>query len=127
MAIKSNGIAVTVGGVAVTGVTDVNISGVDVNNIDTTDHASTARTFVGGLVDYGTCEISGKFSITGQAPLIGDEGDTETFVVTYSNGATATFSAIIGGFNVSNPLDDTIDFSCSSKITGAIALAAAAE
>lgn len=126
MAIKSNGVAVTVGGTAIGGVLDANLSGIDVNNIDTTTHDDTARTFVGGLVDYGTCEITGKFDITdtGQLALIAGTGNTAAFVVTYSDNTTATFSAIIGGFPLSNPLDDTVDFTCSCKVSGAIVVAA---
>lgn len=128
MAIRSNGIAVTVGGTAIGGLIDVNISGGDVNNIDTTTQGDAARTFVGGLVDYGTLELSGKFDITdaGQLALISGTGDTAAVVVTYNDAGdtTASFSAIIGAFNLSNPLDDTVDFSCSCKITGAVTIAA---
>jgi len=128
MSTRSNGVAVTVGGTAIGSLVDVNISGGDVNNIDTTTHASAARTFVGGLVDYGTLELSGKFAIadTGQLALIAGTGDTAAFIVTYNDAGdtTATFSAIIGAFNLSNPLDDTVEFSCSCKITGAVVIAA---
>jgi len=128
MATKSNGVTVTVGGTAIGGLVDVNISGGDVNNIQTTTQGSAAHTFVGGLVDYGTLELSGKYDIAdgGQLALIAGTGDTAAFVVTYndSGDSTATLSAIIGAFNLSNPLDDTVDFSCSCKITGAVVIAA---
>jgi hypothetical protein len=128
MATKSNGVTVTVGGTAIGGLVDVNITGGDVNAIDTTVHGDAARTFVGGLTDFGTLELSGKYNIadTGQLALIAGTGDTAAFVVTYndSGDSTATFSAIIGAFNLSNPLDDTVDFSCSCKITGVVAIAA---
>jgi len=92
MSTKSNGVAVTVGGTAIGGLVDVNISGGDVNNIDTTTHASAARTFVGGLVDYGTLELSGKFAIadTGQLALIAGTGDTAAFIVTYNDAGDTT-------------------------------------
>lgn len=128
MSTRSNGVAVTVDLTAIGGLVDVNISGGDVNSIDTTTHGAAARTFVGGLTDYGTLELSGKFDITntGQLALIAGTGDTGAFVVTYNDAGdtTATFSAIIGAFNLSNPLDDTVDFSCSCKITGAVVIAA---
>jgi hypothetical protein len=124
MAIKSNGVAVTVGGTAIGGILEANISGIDVNNIDTTTHDDAARTFVGGLTDNGTLELSGKFDITdaGQLALISGTGQTDAFVVTYSDDTTATFYAIIGGFPLNNPLDDTVDFSCSCKITGELTI-----
>jgi hypothetical protein len=128
MSTRSNGVAVTIGGTAIGGLVDVNISGGDVNNIDTTTHASAARTFVGGLVDYGTLELSGKYAIAdaGQLALIAGIGSSATFVVTYNDAgdSTATFSAIVGTFSLSNPLDDTVEFSVSCKITGAVAIVA---
>lgn len=126
MAIRSNGVTVTVAGTAIGGLVEAMLTGIDVNNIDTTTHDDTARTFVGGLVDYGSLDLSGKYDITdaGQLYLIANIGSTVTFVVTYADTSTATFSAIIGGFPLSDPLDDTVDFSCSCKVTGAIAVAA---
>jgi len=128
MATRSNGVAVTVNSIVIGGLTDASFSGIDVNNIDTTTHDDAARTFVGGLVDYGTLELSGKFDITdsGQLGLIADIGVTRTAVVTYadSGNTTATASVIVGGFLLSCGLDDTVDFTCSCKVSGALAIVA---
>jgi predicted secreted protein len=44
--------------------------------------------------------------------------------VTFSDDSTATFTAIVGGYSTTNPLDDTVDFSASLKVTGAVTYAA---
>jgi hypothetical protein len=118
---KSFGTAVTVGGSTIGGLTDVNFSGGDIPNFDMTTHDSTAKEFVPGLVDYGTLELSGKFNNAdaGQDALRSGVGTTVTFVVTYPNAATVTCSAIIGVMNESAPLEGSVDFSISCKITGA--------
>lgn len=118
---KSFGTAVTAGGSSVGGLTDVNLSGGDVPTFDMTTHDSVAKEFVPGLVDYGTLEMSGKFNPadTGQDSLRSGVGTTVAFVVTYPNSATVTFSAIVGVMNESAPLEGSVDFSISCKITGA--------
>ena len=118
---KSFGTTVTVGAASITGLTDVNLSGGDVPQFDMTTHDSVAKEFVPGLVDYGTLELSGKFnpSDAGQDALRAGVGTTATFVVTYPNAATVTFSAIIGVMNETSPLEGSVDFAISCKITGA--------
>ena len=118
---KSFGTTVSAGASAIGGLTDVNLSGGDVPNFDMTTHDSTAKEFVPGLVDYGTLELSGKFNNAdpGQDALRSGVGTTVAFVVTYPNSATVSFSAIIGVMNESAPLEGSVDFSISCKITGA--------
>jgi|TARA_R110002124_G_scaffold73619_1_gene197448 predicted secreted protein len=128
MATKSFGVTVTVNTIAIGELTDVTPGGVDVNNIDTTAHDSSGgwKTFMGGLSDGGTLELSGNYVIAdaGQVELRASRGDTASVVVTFSNASTSTFSAVIGGYNLANPLDDKIEFSCSLKVTGPIVIAA---
>jgi hypothetical protein len=119
---KSFGTAVTIGGTAINGLTDVNFSGGDVPTFDTTTHDTTSgKTYVPGLVDNGTLELSGKFdnADAGQDALRAAIGTAVTFVVTYPNSATITCSAIVGVPNESAPLEGTVDFSVTCKITGA--------
>jgi len=79
----------------------------------------------GGLSDGGTLELTGnyKFSDAGQAALIAQRGQQAAIVVTFSDSTTSTFNAIVGAYNLSNPLDDKVEFTCSLKVTGAITLA----
>lgn len=118
---KSFGTTVTANGTSVLGLTDVSFSGGDVPTFDTTTHDSTAKTFVTGLVDYGTLELAGKFdpADSGQDVLRAGVGTSLPFVVTYPNSANVTFNALVGVMNESSPLEGTVDFSVSCKITGA--------
>jgi len=127
MAIKSFGIGVTINTTAIGELTDVTPGGADVNFIDVTAHDSAGgwKKFIGGLSDGGTLELTGnyKFSDAGQAALIAQRGQQAAIVVTFSDSTTSTFNAIVGAYNLSNPLDDKVEFTCSLKVTGAITLA----
>lgn len=118
---KSFGTAVTVGATAITGLTDINISGGDVPFLDITTHDSTAKEFVAGLVDYGTLSLTGKLNNAdaGQDALRSGTGTSAAFVVTLPNAATISFSAIIGVMDDEIPLEGTVGFSISCKLTGA--------
>lgn len=118
---KSFGTAVTIGGAPINGLTDVNFSGGDVPTFESTTHDSTAKSFVAGLVDNGTLEISGKFdnADAGQDALRAAIGTSAAFIVTYPNAAAISCSAIVGVPNESAPLEGTVDFSVTCKITGA--------
>lgn len=126
--IKSFGIGVTVATNAIGGLTDVSIPGVDVSMIDTTTHDSSGgyREYVAGLKDAGSLELTGKYNYSdvGQDYLKDNPGASAAFVVTFSDGTKASFTAFVGGYQVANPLDDSTEFSCSCKITGAITWAA---
>lgn len=126
MAIKSFGVSVTIGGTAIGELTDVSANGVDVNFIDTTAHDSSGswKTFIGGLTDPGTLELTGNYKQgdAGQAALISGRGTSVAVVITFSDSTNMNFNAIVGGYNLSNPLDDKVEFTCSLKITGAISI-----
>ena len=126
MAIKSFGISVTIGGTAIAELTDVSVSGVDVNFIDTTAHDSSGgwKTFLGGLTDPGSIELTGNYkqSDAGQAALVSGRGTNVAVNITFSDATNVTCNAIIGGYNLSNPQDDKVEFTCSLKITGAITI-----
>jgi len=128
MAIKSFGVTVTVNTIAVGGLTDVQPGGVDVTFIDTTAHDSAGgwKEFVGGLTDGGTLELTGNYDVAdvGQIELIAERGNVAAVVVTFSDTSTSTFNAVVGGYGLSNPLDDKVEFTCSLKVTGAITIAA---
>lgn len=128
MAIKSYGVAVTVATNDVGELSDVSFSGGDVNMVDTTNHDSAGvKEFLGGLIDGGTLDLSGNYKVadTGQAYLFGNEGATAAVVVTFSDSSTASFSGVVGKYEVSNPLDEVVTFSCPIKVSGAITIAAA--
>ena len=125
MAIRSFGITVTLGGTAITGLTDVQISGRSVETIDTTTHGTTgnAKTFIGGLLDSGSLELTGNFdgALAGITYMEANLGTVVAAVVTYSDASTHTFNVVVGPPTVTNGLDGKVEFSASHKITGAIA------
>lgn len=131
MAIKSFGISVQITApsgspTAIAELTDVTVGGVDVNFIETTAHDSAGgwKTFLGGLTDPGTIDLTGnyKFTDAGQAILIAQRGVSCAINITFSDATNVTCNAIVGGYNLSNPQDDKVEFTCSLKITGAITL-----
>jgi predicted secreted protein len=122
MAIKTFGTAVTVNTIAVGGLMSAEFSGAEVNNIDTTtwDATDNTRTYVGGLIEPGSLELSGNFlpSDAGQVEMEAETGNIATILVTYVDGTTVGFSAIIGANNISSELDGKLEFSRSLKISG---------
>ena len=130
MSIKSFGASVAVGSSTVGGLKDINPGGGDVTFVDTTTHDAEDgwKTFVGGLKDGGTLELTGNYDSgdSGQGTLRDGLGTEESCVVTFSDSSTCSFDGIIGAYNVSNPLDDVVEFTCSIKITGPVTYAAGA-
>jgi predicted secreted protein len=126
---KSFGVVVTLGSTVIGGLTEVSFSGGDVNFVDITTHSSAGgwKEFVGGLSDGGTVELTGACDLadSGQAALITERAETVSVTVTLSDGSSATFDAVVGVYQVSNPQDDKIEFTCSLKVTGEIDYTAA--
>ena len=129
--IKSFGVAVSVASNDIGGLTDVSIPEVDVTFVDITTHdSSNYRDFVGGLKDGGTLTLTGAYNISdsGQSYLrtpANQGGAAVAVVVTFSDSSTCSFDAVVGGFGVSNPLDDKVEFTASLKISGDVTYAAA--
>lgn len=127
--IKSFGAILKVATNVIGKLTDVNLGGVDVSMIDVTAQDSTGgyKEYVGGLKDGGQLEMTGNYDIadTGQVYLRANAGATAAFELTFSNGSTATGNCIVGGYAVTNPLDNKVGFTCPLKITGPVTYAAA--
>lgn len=123
MAIKTFGTEVKVNTIVVGGLMGAEFSGADVNNIDTTawDAAANTRTFVGGLIEPGSLELSGNFlpSDAGQVELEAETGNVAAILVTYPDGTTIGFDAVVGAINIGSDLDSKLEFTRSLKITGA--------
>lgn len=122
--IKSFGADVYINGIAVGGLTDISASGTDVSMIGTTSHdtAGGFQTFVAGLKDGGTLELTGKYNYAdaGQAEWKAEEGVSHAFYIILSDNSGLAFNAVVGGFQTSNPLDDAVEFTASAKITGEV-------
>lgn len=116
----------TFGGSPADNLTDINIPEADRTIIDTTTHDTEGdyRTFVGGLKDGGTLTVSGKYPGGGGLNADDDDGTPKTVVVTFSDGSSATCEAILLGYGATNPLDDSVGWSASLKISGPVEFAA---
>jgi hypothetical protein len=122
--IKSFGAQVYLNGIAIGGLTDINATGTDVSMIDTTSHDAGGgfRTFVSGLKDGGTLELTGKYNYAdaGQAEWKAEEGMRHIVMVNLSDNSGLVFYVIVGAFRVENPLDDATAFTATAKITGQV-------
>lgn len=122
--IKSFGAEVYMNGVAVGGLTDISASGTDVSIIETTSHDSSGghRTFLAGLKDGGTLELTGRYNYAdaGQAEWKAEQGVQHAIYIVLSDNSGLAFEAIVGGFSTSNPLDDAVEFTATAKITGLV-------
>jgi len=122
--IRSFGAKLYLNGIELGGITDIQATGVDVSFIDTTSHdeSSGFRTFVSGLKDGGTLEVTGKYNYAddGQAEWKAEEGIRHAFHIILSDNSGIAFEAIVGGFQTSNPLDDAVEFTATAKITGEV-------
>ncbi len=112
----------TVNTIAVGGLMSAEFSGAEVNNIDTTTWGADAntRTYVGGLIEPGSLELSGNLipDDVGQVELEAETGNVAEVVVTYVDGTTVEFDAIVGAINISSELDGKLEFNRSLKISG---------
>jgi predicted secreted protein len=121
---KSFGTRVFMNGIAVGGLTDISASGTEVNFVDTTSHDNAGgwMTFLAGLKDGGTLELTGRYNYAdaGQAEWKAEEGVKHNVYILLPDNSGMAFEAIIGGFATSNPLDDAVEFSATAKITGPV-------
>lgn len=128
--IKSFGAVFKIATITVGGLVDINISGTDVTMIDVTaqDSVEGFKEYVGGLKEGGSLELSGNFKISdaGQVYLRANPGATAAFLLTFSDGSTASGNCVVGAYGPTNPLDNKVGFACSLKVTGKITYAAGA-
>lgn len=128
--IKAFGAAISVASNDIGGVNTISISESESADIDVTTHDSTAKEFLGGLTDFGTVTISGKYNIsdTGQAYLRNADNQGGAAVaceITFSDDSTASFNAVLKGFGVEvEDVDGTVNFTATLKVSGAITYAA---
>ena len=128
MAVNSQGTTVTIDATAIGNV--VSYTGFDGESteIDTTTLSSTAKEFEIGLEDFGTfqMELLADQTDTGQAALrtAKTARSTDTYVVTFSDDWTATFSGLVKSFTSTGGVDDVDKSSASIRITGTVVFAA---
>lgn len=97
------------------------------SEIDTTHLGSTAKEFLMGLQDFGSCSFDCNHlpSDTGQAAMRAAKASREIqdFEITFSDNSTATFQ----GFVLNNPLtggvDGKVDGSFNVRVSGDVTFA----
>ena len=105
---------------------------ITVATIDTTNIASIYRTFLGGTIDSGEMSMDIQYdpNEAGAAKLeeaweatASTAPQAKECVITFSDGSTYTFSAILVNMLVSVGIDELVTASISLKVTGAITVA----
>ncbi len=124
MSIKTFGIKVSLDGEDIGGLTSVTPGGKDLNFIQTTTHSNVdgVHRFLGGLLDNGALELEGNYDIEddGQLKIIDNPAAIKPVIITFSDESRSLFNAVVGAYNITNPLDDVVGFTSSLKVTGEI-------
>jgi len=131
MAITSNGTTFSYDGGDVSDVLSISAPSVSVATIDTTNLGAVHRTFIAGTIDSGEVSLEIMYDPNSDTDIEDAWDNTataapvsKTCVVTFSDSATYTFSAIITAFSTSVAIDDKVTASLTLKITGAVTVAA---
>ena len=131
-AIISQTTTFTYDGTAIGDIVSLSAPSITVATIDTTNIASIYRTFLGGTIDSGSMSIECMYdpNEAGSAKLEAEWEATASAapqskecVITFSDGSTYTFSAILGGMQASAAIDAVVTASVELKVTGAITVA----
>lgn len=109
-------------GVAIAGLTSISGLDLSADTIDVTTLSSEGgyREFTSSFRDAGEVSISGYFDYTSHSPLLDDfqAGTTGAYVITFPNGSTWTFDAVVVGFSTGAELEDLISFEGTLKVSG---------
>lgn len=125
---KSFGTTFSIGGTLVGGLTSIKRTGESRNFIDVTTHGSADgyKEYIAGLKDAGSCELEGLVlpEDAGQGILRTGSDDAQACVITLTDGAEIAFDGFIQSPDDNIPLDDSVTFTASIKITGKSTLTA---
>lgn len=102
----------------------------DATETTTHDSSNAWREFVGGLIDGGEVSLDlvydpAEATHANSTGLLSElTGRTvEGFRVTWPDTSTATFNALVTGFEPGAPVDDLLSASATLKVTGAVTFA----
>ncbi len=115
-------------GTSVTNLTNISGPSMSADTIDVTDHSSTNRyrEFVQGLRDGGEVSVEGNY-VYAEAVKVYNAFESNAVqagvIITFPNGNTITFDAVVTSFEPSAPHDDKISYSATLKVTGRPVLA----
>jgi hypothetical protein len=131
-AITANTTTFTYDGTAIADVVSLTAPSISVAMIDSTSIADVYRTFIGGTIDSGemSMEIQYDPNEAGAAKLeaaweatAATAPESKACVITFSDGSTYTFAAILTSMSVTAALDAVVTASVGLKVTGAITVA----
>lgn len=113
-------------GTAIVGLTSIDGLSLSADTIETTDLSNVGgyRSFVNGLKDAGECSLSGFFDASHETVLTDFEaGTVGSYLITFPDGTTWTFSAVVTGFSTSVELEDLVSVEITLKVSGKPTLA----
>ena len=117
---------------AIADVVSITAPTVSIATLDTTNIASIHRTFIAGTIDSGELTVEIMYDPMSDTDIEDAWDNTATAapsaataVLTFSDSATFTFSAIMTGFEANVGIDDSVKATLTFKITGAVTVAAA--
>lgn len=109
---------------AISQITDIPDPSGEASDIDVTNLDSTAKEYITGLLDSQSVNIQGQRVSTdaGQNVLRDNAGAVSpaSFRITLSDGAIATFDAIIKKFGVTGAVDQAAMFTCAIRASGPV-------
>lgn len=114
-------------GTAIAGLTSIGGLELSSETVDTTtlDTVGGYRTFISSFKDAGEVSLSGYFEYISHSDMLDDfsANTVDEYVITFPNGATWTFDALVVGFTTGAELEDLISFESTLKVSGAPVLA----
>ena len=121
-ALRSKGTVITIDGIQVAETYSFSGPTGTTTFIDATHFGSNAVEKIADVADYGQFTFSASLLVgdPGQAALIAkrQSGDSAAFVVTYADGTTLGFSALITGFVPAGSVRERLTVSVTLEITG---------
>ena len=131
-AITANGTTFSYDSQAIADIVSISAPSISIATIDTTSIADVYRTFLAGTIDSGEMSLSVQYdpNETGSAKLeeaweatASAAPQSKACVITFSDGSTYSFAAILTGMQVTAATDALVEASITLKVTGAITVA----
>lgn len=104
------------------GITNISGPGISREVLDVSAHDSPDgyREFLGGIKDPGEVSLDVNYDPKVHDVWMDDLDDTvpRDYIITYSDGSTEEFKALLTNFEPSAPFDDKLSASATFKVTG---------
>lgn len=108
-------------------ITNISGPGISVDEVEITNHSSADdfKEFVAGLIDGGEFSVEGNLTSAIVTGLYADllARTSKSYVVTFPNSMTWTFTGYPKSFETDAPVDGKLGFSATFRVTGKPVLA----